>query len=46
MENNKKAIDYLEKHIPELAEAAVKQAYCQTAGFREQHFGFGERHYQ
>ena len=26
MENNEKAIDYLEKHIPELAEAAVKQA--------------------
>ena len=30
MENNEKAIDYLEKHIPELAEAAVKQAYWQA----------------
>jgi hypothetical protein len=30
MENNEKAIDYLEAHIPELAEAAVKQAYWQA----------------
>lgn len=30
MENNEKAIEYLEAHIPELAEAAVKQAYWQT----------------
>ncbi len=30
MENNEKAIEYLEEHIPELAEAAVKQAYWQT----------------
>jgi hypothetical protein len=30
MENNEKAIAYLEEHIPELAEAAVKQAYWQT----------------
>ena len=30
MENNEKAIDYLEEHIPELAEAAVKQAYWQA----------------
>lgn len=28
MESNEKAIDYLEEHISELAEAAVKQAYC------------------
>ncbi len=30
MKNNEKAIDYLEAHIPELAAAAVKQAYWQT----------------
>lgn len=30
MKNNEKAIDYLEAHIPELAEAAVKQAYWQA----------------
>lgn len=30
MENNEKAIDYLEEHIPEMAEAAVKQAYWQA----------------
>jgi hypothetical protein len=30
MKNNEKAIEYLEKHIPELAEAAVKQAYWQS----------------
>jgi hypothetical protein len=31
MENNQeKAIEYLEKHIPEMAEAAVKQAYWQA----------------
>ena len=30
MENNEKAIDYLEAHIPELAQAAVKQAYWQA----------------
>lgn len=30
MENNEKAIDYLEAHIPELAEAAVKQAFWQA----------------
>ena len=30
MENNEKAIQYLEEHIPEMAEAAVKQAYWQA----------------
>ena len=31
MENEQeKAIEYLEKHIPEMAEAAVKQAYWQA----------------
>lgn len=31
MENdNEKAIEYLENHIPEMAEAAVKQAYWQA----------------
>lgn len=30
MVNNEKAIDHLEAHIPELAEAAVKQAYWQA----------------
>lgn len=31
MENdNEKAIEYLEKHIPEMAQAAVKQAYWQA----------------
>lgn len=31
MENNiEKSIEYLEKHIPEMAEAAVKQAYWQA----------------
>jgi hypothetical protein len=31
MENdNEKMIDYLEKHIPEMAQAAVKQAYWQA----------------
>ncbi|MBA2736575.1 MAG: hypothetical protein H0U50_07255 [Pyrinomonadaceae bacterium] len=30
MENSEKAIQYLEEHIPELAEAAVKQAYWQA----------------
>ncbi len=31
MENdNEKIIDYLEKHIPEMAQAAVKQAYWQA----------------
>lgn len=31
MENdNEKAIEYLEKHIPEMAEAAVRQAYWQA----------------
>jgi hypothetical protein len=30
MEKNEKAIDYLEKHIPEMAVAAVKQAYWQA----------------
>jgi hypothetical protein len=30
MKDNEKAIDYLEEHIPELAEAAVKQAYWQA----------------
>ena len=27
---DEKAMSYLEKHIPELAEGAVKQAYCKT----------------
>lgn len=31
MENdNEKAIEYLEQHIPEMAQAAVKQAYWQA----------------
>ncbi len=30
METDEKAIQYLEEHIPELAEAAVKQAYWQA----------------
>ena len=30
VENNEKAIEYLEEHIPEMAEAAVKQAYWQA----------------
>ncbi|MGI8493897.1 MAG: hypothetical protein ACR2L1_01120 [Pyrinomonadaceae bacterium] len=31
MENdNEKTIEYLEKHIPEMAQAAVKQAYWQA----------------
>jgi hypothetical protein len=31
MENNiEKSIEYLEKHIPEMAEVAVKQAYWQA----------------
>ena len=29
-EDNEKVIDYLEKHIPEMAQAAVKQAYWQA----------------
>lgn len=28
--NNEKMIDYLEQHIPEMAQAAVKQAYWQA----------------
>lgn len=28
--DNEKAIEYLEKHIPEMAEAAVRQAYWQA----------------
>lgn len=28
--NNEKAIEYLEKHIPEMVQAAVKQAYWQA----------------
>lgn len=30
MKTNEDAIQYLEKHIPEMAEAAVKQAYWQA----------------
>lgn len=30
MKENEKAIDYLEEHIPEMAEAAVKQAFWQA----------------
>ncbi len=30
MKLDEKTIDYLESHIPELAEAATKQAYWQT----------------
>ena len=30
MKPDEKAIDYLEEHIPEMAEAAVKQAYWQV----------------
>ena len=30
MKLDEKTIDYLEEHIPELAEAATKQAYWQT----------------
>ncbi len=30
MEMNEKSIEFLEKHIPELAEAATKQAFWQT----------------
>ncbi len=30
MESSEEVIDYLEAHIPELAEAAVKQAYWQA----------------
>lgn len=29
-DDNEKMIDYLEKHIPEMAQAAVKQAYWQA----------------
>ncbi len=28
--NNERTIEYLEKHIPEMAQAAVKQAYWQA----------------
>lgn len=30
LENNEKAIDYLEAHIPEMAQAAVTQAFWQA----------------
>ncbi len=32
MRRNEKEIEYLEKHIPEMAKAAVKQAYWQALG--------------
>ena len=39
MKNNEKAIEYLEDHIPELAEAAVKQAYWQALASGSSIFG-------
>lgn len=30
MSQNEKAVEYLERHIPEMAESAVKQAYWQA----------------